>query len=398
MNTFDFLKPLIRKTDSKIVLFVCDGLGGLPKNGKTELETANTPSMDELASRSELGQLIPVIPGITPGSGPGHLGLFGYDPVEYQIGRGVLSALGVEFPIQPGDLGVRINFATLDADGNVADRRAGRIPTEENIRLLEKLKQIEMPEVEIHLLTEKEYRAVLVLRCAGLSSDLTDRDPQVTGVPPKVMKPNSSAAEKSAVLLNAFAERATEILKEEQANTVLMRGFAVYEPLPTFEEVYGLNAAAIASYPMYRGLGKLVGMSTFAVEGSLAEEIDQIEKIWDEYDFFFVHFKYTDSTGEDGDFDAKVKRTEEADRAVSRILDLGPDVLAITGDHSTPSNMMSHSWHPIPILVHSKNGRHKTVSGFGETECSMGTFGTIQTKELMPLLLAHADKLNKFGA
>lgn len=399
MNTFDFLKPLIRKTDSKIVLFVCDGLGGLPKNGKTELETANTPNMDELASRSELGQLVPVIPGITPGSGPGHLGLFGYDPVEYQIGRGVLSALGVEFAIQPGDLGVRMNFATLDAGGNIADRRAGRIPTEENVRILKKLRQIQMQGVEIHLLTEKEYRAVLVLRCSGLSSDLTDRDPQVTGVPPNVIKPNSSAAEKSAALLNAFAEKATELLKDEpKANTILMRGYAVYEPLPTFDEIYGLNAAAIASYPMYRGLGKLVGMSTFAVDGSIAEEIDQLEKIWDDHNFFFVHFKYTDSTGEDGDFDAKVKRTEEADCVVPRILDLHPDVLAITGDHSTPSNMMSHSWHPIPILVHSKHGRHKAVSGFGETECSMGTFGTIQSKELMPLLLAHADKLNKFGA
>ena len=401
MNQFEFLKPLLRKTDSKIVLYVCDGVGGLPMDGtKTELETASTPAMDELASKSELGQLVPILPGITPGSGPGHFGLFGYDPLEFQVGRGVLSALGVGFDVQPGDLGVRMNFASLDADGNITDRRAGRLPTEENERILSVLReQVSLPGVEMFLLTEKEYRAILVLRGAALSDELTDRDPQMTGVPPRKIDPRVPAAEKSAQLLNDFAAQAQELLNgEERAKTVLMRGYAVYEPLPTFEEVYGLNAAAIASYPMYRGLAKLVGMKTYAVDGGIQEEVDQLEKVWDDHNFFFVHFKYTDSTGEDGTFDLKAKRTEEADAVVPRILGLKPDVLAITGDHSTPAKMAAHSWHPIPVLVHSPYVRAKQVTGFGETECSMGTLGTLRSVELMTLLLAHAQKLEKFGA
>ena len=399
MDTIEFLKPLIRQTDSKIIFFVCDGLGGLPgDDGRTELETANTPNMDELASRSELGQLIPVLPGITPGSGPGHLGLFGYDPIKYQIGRGVLSALGVNFDIQPGDLGVRMNFASLDADGNVTDRRAGRIPTEENVRLLELLGDIELPGVDLFLETEKEYRAILIIRGEGLSEALTDSDPQVTGVPPRQIEPLEPEAEKSAELLKEFAAQVRERLKDESpANMVLMRGYAVYRPYPTFEDVYGLKAAAIAAYPMYRGLGKLVGMDIYAVEGSLKEEVDQLEEVWNDHNFFFIHFKYTDSTGEDGDFAGKVARTEEADQVVPRLLALNPDVLAITGDHSTPSKLMSHSWHPIPLLLHSSFARTKKVDGFGETECSMGTLGTLRSKELLPLLLAHAGKLEKFG-
>lgn len=399
MDAFEILKPLIRKTPSKIILFVCDGLGGLPQDGRTELETAETPVMDELACRSELGQLIPVLPGITPGSGPGHLGLFGYDPIRYQIGRGVLSALGVNFEIRPGDLAVRMNFATLDRQGLVTDRRAGRLPTEENQRLLRTLRQIRLPGVEVFLEAEKEYRAVLVLRGEGLSDALTDSDPQQTGVAPQPVRPQSDAAEKSARLLNDFAGQVRELLRgETRANMVLIRGYAVYRALPTFEEVYGLNAAAIATYPMYRGLGRLVGMKIYPVEGALDDEVRELARIWDSHTFFFIHFKYTDSTGEDGDFLAKVRRIEEADRAVTGLLALKPDVLAITGDHSTPSKLKSHSWHPIPILVHSASARTKRVTGFGETECSTGTLGNLRSKELMPVLLAHAGKLLKFGA
>ncbi|MBI2191498.1 MAG: 2,3-bisphosphoglycerate-independent phosphoglycerate mutase [Planctomycetes bacterium] len=399
MDTFELLRPLIRKTESKIILFVCDGLGGLPMNGRTELETARKRAMDELANRSELGQLVPVIPGISPGSGPGHLGLFGYDPVRYPIGRGVLSALGVQFDIRPGDLAVRLNFATLDAEGKVSDRRAGRLPTEENQRILKALRTMRLPGAELFLETEKEYRAVLVLRAQGLSDALSDSDPQQTGVPPLPVRALRPEAEKSARLLQAFAEQAREALRgESRANGVLLRGTAVYQTLPTFEEVYGLDAAAIATYPMYRGLGRLVGMTVYPVEGSLEEEARELERVWNRHTFFFLHFKYTDSTGEDGDFAAKVKRIEEADRALPRLLALKPDVLAITGDHSTPSLLKSHSWHPIPLLIHSPYVRSKKVSGFGETECAAGTLGTLQSKDLMPLLLAHAGKLGKFGA
>jgi 2,3-bisphosphoglycerate-independent phosphoglycerate mutase len=399
MDTFEFLRPLIRQTESKIVLFVLDGIGGLPRDGRTELEAACTPAMDELACRSELGQIISILPGITPGSGPGHLALFGYDPIRHQIGRGVLSALGVNFDIRPGDLAVRMNFATIDDNGNITDRRAGRIPTEENQRLIGMLRSIQLRGVQLFLETEKEYRAVLILRGQGLSDDLTDSDPQVTGVPARAVRALRPAAEKSARLLNQFVLKAKERLKDQKpANMVLLRGYAVYKSFPSLEQVYGLNAAGIATYPMYLGLSRLVGMKVYAVDGTLEDEVRQLEKAWADHNFFYIHFKYMDSRGEDGDFDAKVRKAEEADRVIPRLLALKPDVFAITGDHSTPCALKAHSWHPIPLLIHSPYVRSKKVSGFGETECATGTLGTLQATDVMPLLLAHAGKLDKFGA
>ncbi|QDT63797.1 2,3-bisphosphoglycerate-independent phosphoglycerate mutase [Calycomorphotria hydatis] len=397
----DIIRRLKRESDSKIVLFVCDGLGGLPlePGGKTELETANTPNFDRLVQRGTCGQTIPVFPGIAPGSGPGHLGLFGYDPLKYEIGRGVLEGLGIDFDLGPNDVAIRGNFCTLDGDGNISDRRAGRIASDIGAALCEKLDQIELPGVEVFVKPVKEYRLVIVLRGEGLGGNIPDTDPQRTGVPPHEPTAGDADSEKTADLLRQFVAKASEVLKDDApANMFTMRGIAKRPPIPTFEEVYGVKPAAIAVYPMYRGLARLVGMDVLDAGQTLEDQMDCLEKNWNDYDFFFVHFKYTDSTGEDGNFDAKVERTEQADSAIPRIEALGPEVIIVTGDHSTPAKMKSHSWHPVPTLLAANHARFDACTTFGESSCAQGGLGTIEAKYLMPLAMAHAGRLEKFGA
>ena len=386
----------------KIVLFVLDGLGGLPhpETGLTELESAQTPHMDRLAAESSLGSLIPVKQGVTPGSGPGHLSLFGYDPLEYVVGRGALSALGVGFGLEGGDLAARLNLATLDDEGLVQDRRAGRPSDEEGRRVVDKLRDGLVPPegIQIFLEHEKEHRVALVLRGEGLAADLTDTDPQETGVTPQPVVALEPASRRSAEIVQGILDQMQVILKDEPTVTgVLARGFAAYEGFPSFSDRFGLRALAVAQYPMYRGVARLAGMDVKEVPSRPAGLVDILEKHFDAYDFFFLHFKYTDSRGEDGDFQAKVQAIESVDPLVQRIRKLDPEVLVITGDHSTPATLRAHSWHPVPVLLASPWAR-PSAQQFGERDCRGGDLGTFEGKDLMSLALAHAGRLNKFGA
>jgi 2,3-bisphosphoglycerate-independent phosphoglycerate mutase len=402
MNQLDLMKELSIKHDSKIVLLIMDGVGGVPMQpgGPTELEAARTPNLDALASHSSCGLSNPVSPGVTPGSGPGHLGLFGYDPLQYEIGRGVLEALGIGFELQPTDVAARGNFCTVDAEGLITDRRAGRIPTEEGAKRVELLRNIELPGVRTFVEPVKEYRFVLVLRGEGLSGEIHDTDPQQTGVAPLTAMAYDPAAERTADLVNQWIGQAAKILAGHlPANMLTLRGFAVDPNLPKFPEVYNLRAAAVAVYPMYKGVARLVGMDILQFEGDTpADEFKAVRQHWDEYDFFFVHIKKTDSSGEDGNFDAKVHVIEMVDEALPDLLDLKPEVLVVTGDHSTPALLKSHSWHPLPILLSSHNGRRDPVNAFGETACLAGSLGHIRHVDIMPLAMAHAMRLTKFGA
>lgn len=379
-----------------------DGLGGLPNSdGKTELEAANTPHLDSLAAASDLGLSRPVAAGVSPGSGPGHLGLFGYNPLRYEVGRGVLSALGVGFELGENDLAARLNFATKDSSGKISDRRAGRIPSEKGAELAKLLDEnINLDGVETFVLPEKEYRAVAILRGQGLSGSLTDSDPQRVGLEPLPVKPtdDSPEAEKSASLANAFIEQADDILKEEHpANTVLMRGFGMHPALPSFDETYRLNAAAIASYPMYKGLARLAGMKLLKEGEGIAGEFETLKENWGSYDFFFLHVKPTDSAGEDGDHRRKSSVIEEVDAQIPGIMDLEPDVLAVTGDHGTPAKLKSHSWHGVPFMLHSPYTL-PTAESFGERTCAGGSLGVFPAEEIMGLLMGHALKLKRYGA
>jgi len=386
----------------KIVLFVMDGLGGLPhpETGLTELETARTPNLDDLARSSSLGSLIPVSAGVTPGSGPGHLSLFGYDPVEYLIGRGALSALGVGFDLRRGDLAARLNLATLDSQGRILDRRAGRPNDSEGRRVVDLVRQKLRPPdgVQVFIEHEKEHRAVLILRGADLGAGLTDTDPQETGVEPLPVQATGSDSERSAALMQDVLDQIREALKAESViNGVLARGFAAYEGYPSVLDRFGVRALAIAQYPMYRGVARLVGMDVKDVPSTPDELVPLLRRHFRDYDFFFLHFKYTDSRGEDGDFDAKVEAIEVVDAMVPGIMELEPEVLIFTGDHSTPATYKAHSWHAVPLLLHSRWPR-PTANAFGESQCRLGDLGTFCGKDLMALALAHAGRLSKFGA
>lgn len=401
MDMHELTRQLHVKNDTKIVMLVADGLGGLPQKpgGLTELETAHTPNLDALAKRGILGGSIPVKPGISPGSGPGHLGLFGYDPLQYLIGRGALEATGIGFELLEGDVAIRANFCTIDSAGNITDRRAGRIPTEESAPLAVKLREVSIPGVQVFVEPVKEHRFVVVLRGDGLRGNVADTDPQATGVPPLEPRATNPDSEKTAQIAAEFVKQAKKLLADQpKANCCTLRGFSDKPTPPSYEEVYGLRAAAIAVYPMYKGLARLVGMDIVGSAQSLDEQMAVLEENWSKYDFFFIHFKYTDSTGEDGNFDAKVKRTEEVDACVPRIMALKPDVFICTGDHSTPSMLQSHSWHPVPTLLVADNCRTDPCEKFGEAECLRGGLGQFEAKYLMILALANAGRLGKFGA
>lgn len=397
----DLIRPLVVSNDSKIVLLSLDGLGGLPRpeTGRSELETARVPNLTRLASEAACGLIRHVAPGITPGSGPGHLGLFGYDALRFQVGRGVLEALGIEFDLRAGDVAARGNFCTVDAQGLITDRRAGRISTDLCVRLTDRLRTIRVPGVEVLVEPVKEHRFVLVLRGAGLSGRLSETDPQLLGKPPLSVHGQDAEAAPTAARVNDFIAQGLRLLADAApANMILLRGFDQLPALPRFPEVFGLRAAAIAAYPMYRGLAKLVGMDVLKTGATYADEIATMREHWGAYDFFFVHYKDTDKAGEDGDFDAKVAALERFDAFLPEIRALGPDVLLITGDHATPSILAAHGWQPVPALLWSRYCGADAVTAFTERACGAGSLGLLPAHHLMPLVMANALRLTKFGA
>ncbi|UCB58021.1 MAG: 2,3-bisphosphoglycerate-independent phosphoglycerate mutase [Thermoplasmatales archaeon] len=399
----DFISKLVKPGKTKIVMLVLDGLGGLPikEGGLTELETAKTPNLDKLAEKSICGLQIPISDGISPGSGPGHLSFFGYDPIKYQVGRGVLAANGIDFDLKSIDVAARGNFCTVDENGNVLDRRAGRISTDVNQQLCKKLcDNIEIPGVEIFIETIKEHRFLLVIRGEDLSAELYDTDPQAIGKKPHEPKLKKIGFNKTIDIVKSFIDQAGKILSENYpANMVLLRGFSKKPDWPLFPDIFGLKSGAISAYPMYRGLAKLIGMNLLETGQTIEGEFTTLEKNWNDYDFFFLHIKKTDSYGEDGNFYSKVKIIEEVDGLIPRLMNLNPDVIVITGDHSTPSFLKIHSWHPVPTLIYSKYCRPDNVKNFDEKSCITGGLGPrLPAVQIMPIAMANALRLEKFGA
>jgi len=398
----ELLQELITCNNTKIAMIILDGLGGLPevKGGKTELESARTPNMDALAEDSNLGLSIPVRSGVTSGSGPGHLGLFGYDPVEYQIGRGAMEALGVDFDLKPDDVAARGNFCTVDDKGYITDRRAGRLPSCESEKLISLISGICIDDVTFDVRMVKEHRFALVMHGDGLGSNVTETDPLMTDTLPLEARATNKDSEKTARLVNKFLAIVSEKLKNLiPANMITLRGFAQLPKIPSFKERYGLNAAAIAVNGMYKGVSRMVGMSVLPVHGeSPADEFSTLESFWSEYDFFYLHIKKTDTAGEDGDFWRKVHAIEEVDMLLPRLTALNPDVIVIGGDHSSPAVMKFHSWHTVPLLMYGKYVRADCISEFGERACTRGSLGVIPAKDIMPLVLANSGRLAKYGA
>jgi 2,3-bisphosphoglycerate-independent phosphoglycerate mutase len=398
----EFLQNLIVPAQTKIAMIIMDGLGGLPREpgGKTELETAHTPNLDALAEQSVLGLTIPVGPGITPGSGPGHLAIFGYDPIRYEIGRGASEAMGVDFELGPNDLAARGNFCTVDRAGVLVDRRAGRIGTDESRDLAKLLRTIKIESAETFIETVKEHRFAFIMRASGLSDALTETDPQKTGVPVLPVRALRPDSEKTARLVNQFIEAArVKLAHKHPANMILLRGFAKCPTLPAYSELFGLRAAAIAVNGMYRGVARMVGMQVVDVGGETpSDEFTALEKNWNEFDFFYLHVKGTDTAGENGDFLQKVRVIEEVDALIPRLLALQPDVVIVSGDHSSPAVLKSHSWHPVPTLLYSRHVRADGIAEFGERACARGSLGVLPAKDVMPIALANAQRITKYGA
>jgi 2,3-bisphosphoglycerate-independent phosphoglycerate mutase len=401
MIEFEHMKKISRTSPSKIVFLIIDGVGGLPhpETGKTELESARKPNLSRIARDSLCGLIDPISPGITPGSAPGHLAIFGYDPIKYSIGRGVVEALGIDLELKPEDITARGNFCTVDDRGIIIDRRAGRVSTDKSTELCRSLNDIAIDGAEISVLPVKEHRFVLILRGEALSPELADSDPQQAGLAPKKIEALSPQAQRTAEIANEFVSQARSLLQgKTPANMVLLRGFSRRPDIPSIPEIYKLKPAVIAIYPMYRGLAKLVEMQVLPSGESITEQLNSLRRYYADYDFFFVHFKNTDARGEDGNFRAKVQAIEELDDALPSLLSLDPEVLIITGDHSTPATLAMHSWHPVPFMLRSRWCRSDNVTEFSEKACLAGGMGRFPATEIMPLAMANALKLDKFGA
>lgn len=400
-STLEVAAELSVPTQSKIILLVLDGLGGLPRpeDGLTELEAANLPNLGLLAMHSDVGLTEPFLPGVTVGSGPGHLALFGYDPLQFPVGRGVTTALGIDFPLEPGDVAARINFASVDSNGLITNRRAGRISDEEGERLCRLLRRISLDGVKVFVQPEKGHRALVVFRGEGLSDRLADSDPQHEGVPVAVVVPLEPEAAHVAGVANDFIRQALALLSQEApANAVLLRGFSSLPKVPPMSDVYRLRAAAVSAFPTYRGIARSVGMTVLEAGDTLVSGVEALEAGYQDFDFFYLHAKWTDSAGEDGDFEGKVRALEQVDAIVPRLRALQPDVLAVGGDHSCPSAFREHTWHPVPFLIHSRWSIPSGARLFSERECARGNLGVFSATRAMLLMLGHAGKLSKFGA
>jgi 2,3-bisphosphoglycerate-independent phosphoglycerate mutase len=388
---------------SRIAFVVVDGLGGLPhpETGKTELETARTPNLDNLVEKGICGLVDPLGPGLTPGSGPAHMALFGYDPFKFLIGRGVLEALGIDFPLQEGDVAARGNFCTVDDAGVIVDRRAGRISTEECARLCQILAQVQLDGAQVLVSPVRGHRFLVVFRGTGLHPDISESDPNQVGLRPNPITALSPEAAETAAMVADWESRAKTILADSHpANMVLLRGFSQHPSIPSMGALYKLKPLAIATYPMYRGLAKLVGMEVVNIDiaSSIADEFATLAQHYADYDFFFLHIKQADAAGEDGNFEEKVRVIEQVDAALPALTELGPDVIVVTGDHSTPAVLKGHSWHPVPLVLYSRWCRTDEATDFSERACARGGLGRLPTLAVMPLALAHALKLTKFGA
>ncbi len=416
MKRLEMLSTLAHKNDKKILLWVFDGIGGLPhpETGKTELETAVTPHIDAFVARSMTGRTLAFGQGVTPGSGPGHLALFGYPNDQIVIGRGVLEVLGSSevllggervsrFSLSKGDVAARCNFATRQVVGGqavITDRRAGKPATAVSTALVQRISaEVSIEGVEVFLLPGKEHRFSVVFRGEGLVGEVTETDPQVTGAAALRCEPCTPAAARAAEVVNAFVDQINTILADEPAaNTALLRGIAGRPDIPTLPELFGLRCGAIAAYPMYRGIASLLGFDVLGDPKTWAEEVEVLKANYDSYDLFYLHIKETDSVSHLGHFDEKVKIFEQCDALFQAAIELGFEVVIITGDHCTPSTLMEHSWHPIPTVMGHPGCLFDDVGKLGERACARGTLGDIEARDLVPLAMAASGKFLKYGA
>ncbi len=405
----------------RILLIIFDGLGDRPVKelgSKTPLEAAPKANLDWFANNGMNGLLDPIGPGIRPGSDTSHLALFGYDPLEVYTGRGPFEAAGVGIELQRGDVAFRCNFASVDENRVLTDRRAGRIKDGTD-KLAESLDGMKLGRVKVLFRAGTEHRAVLVLRGKGLSPKVTDTDPHEEGQKIPESKPLEPKAKATAKALNAFTRRAYDILSEHPvnkarvakgeapANMVVARGAGIAPDLPPISEKLGVKAAGIAGVALIKGMFRAVGMDVLEVKGAtggldtdMVAKAEAALKALETYDLVVVNVKAADLCGHDGRSADKIKVIERIDQMMGHFkANLPPDVIfAFTADHSTPVAVMDHSGDPVPVTIYGDGIRVDEVPHFDERSAAHGSLGRIRGRDLMPILLNQANRTEKFGA
>ncbi|MCK4443355.1 MAG: 2,3-bisphosphoglycerate-independent phosphoglycerate mutase [Thermoplasmata archaeon] len=405
----------------KILLIILDGMADRPVavlGSKTPLQAANTPNMDWFAKNGMCGQMDPIAPGVRPGSDTSHLAILGYNPHEVYTGRGPFEAAGVGLPMEHGDIAFRCNFGTIDADGTVRDRRAGRI-RKGTSEIARDLDGMPIEGVKVIFKEATEHRAVLILRGDGLSPKVTDVDPHAVGVKYHECEALEPEAGRTAEIVNEFVERSREILADHEvnkkrlkegdfpANIILPRGSGVFPHLDSLEERFGIRSAAICGVTLIKGICRVAGMKILDVDGATGGlDTDMIAKgkaaieALESYDFVFLNVKAPDICGHDGDPEGKVKVAERLDMMMSFIRkELRNDVImAVTSDHSTPVSVRDHAGDSVPLIVYGKDIRVDEVSSYDEISVTKGILGRIRGSDLIHILLDQSGRAEKFGS
>ncbi|ENN96071.1 cofactor-independent phosphoglycerate mutase [Methanocaldococcus villosus KIN24-T80] len=404
----------------KIIIFIIDGLGDRPnEKGETPLKIAKKPTMNRIAEEGICGLMNAIDIGIRPGSDTAHLAILGYDPYKVYTGRGPLEAFGLGLDLKEGDIAFRCNFATVDDNFIVKDRRAGRLDFE-TAKILEKeIDGLEIDGVKV-IFRSKGYRGALVLRGEGLDYMVTDADPHKDNVKVEEVKPLRKEAEKTAEILNKLLKIIYNKLKDHPvnierekkglppANIILPRGAGIVPKVEKFYEKYKMKGAVICGTALIKGIGKMLGLDVIEVEGAngtpnsnIMGKAKALLNNLDKYDFFLINVKAADEAGHDGKFELKKEIIEKIDNMLSYIFEnINKDSVyfVLTGDHSTPIEVKDHSADPVPIVIWGKSVRKDDVKEFDEFACAKGGLHWIKGEHVMRILLDLTNRNEKFGA
>jgi len=406
----------MKKSKAKALLLICDGLGDRPSiEGKTPLQAANTPYLDEISKEGINGLMDTISPGIVPGSDTAHLAILGYDPYKYYPGRGVFEALGADMELCEGDVAFRANFATVDDKMRIIDRRAGRKGSKD---LAEALNGLEIDHTKIKFTNTTEHRCALVLKGENLSKAVSDVDTHEAGSEVKKCVPLEEGEKelKTANIVNEFVSQSYDILNEHPvnkerrergelpANIILLRGAGSYGEVSAMKDRFGFGAACIAGASLYKGVAKYLGMVVVPVEGAtgiadtnLNNKAEATLHALEKHDFVFLHVKATDSMGHDGDFEGKKYMISRIDKElVARIKDVDA-YITVTADHSTPVSIKRHSSDPVPIVIKGEGVRKDGITKFDEVSAASGGLGRIRGVDLMPILSDFMGFYTMFG-